>query len=229
MGLVGRQIPDSALLNEGPEQGARFDVGKISWLGSPSKDSQVLLVSQKTGITSPKQLETQQVTLGGTTPGTPPHVYQIVLRHGLGWKLKPIFGFEGTASSLLAIDRGEINGLINDWASSVAQRADALKAKTLVPIVIMGDPIADPLLAGVPTADELFKDRPADVRELLDYAQRPFAWSRPALPVPGRRRRAAAAVRGRRLRQSAPAHGHRGRRSSPSDQERARSLALAAD
>jgi tripartite-type tricarboxylate transporter receptor subunit TctC len=184
MGLVGRQIPDSALLNEGPEQGARFEVGKISWLGSPSKDSQVLLLSQRTGITSPKQLESQQVTLGGSTTGSPPHVYQVVLRHGLGWKLKPIFGFEGTAASLLAIDRGEINGLINDWASSVAQRADALKARTLVPIVIMGDPIADPLLAGVPTADELFKDRPADERELLDYAQRPFAWSRPFIAPP---------------------------------------------
>jgi hypothetical protein len=66
----------------------------------------------------------------------------------------------------------------------VTQRSDALKAKTLIPIVVMGDPIADPLLAGVPTADQLFKDRPADVRELLDFAQRPFAWSRPFIAPP---------------------------------------------
>jgi tripartite-type tricarboxylate transporter receptor subunit TctC len=184
MGLVGRQIPDSALLNEGPEQGVRFEVAKLNWLGSPTKDSQVLLLSAKSGITNYKQLESQEMTLGGTTPGTPPHVYSVVLREGLGWKLRPIFGFEGTASSLLAIDRGEINGLINDWASSVVQRGDALKAKTLVPIVIMGDPINDPLLAGVPTADQLFKDRPPAMRELLEYSQQPFVWSRPFVTSP---------------------------------------------
>jgi tripartite-type tricarboxylate transporter receptor subunit TctC len=179
IGLVDRFIPGYQLRGEGPEEGVRYDANKLNWLGSTATETQVLTVTSKPGVTSWKDLATKDVKIGHTGPGSSPHTYQLLLNKALNLKSQPIFGYNGTASILLGMDRGEVDGIVISYSSLAIQRADDLTSKALIPLVQFGDArIKDPLSGMPPAADELFKDATPEYQQLLSLAQRPFTWSR---------------------------------------------------
>ncbi len=178
-GLIERSIPTYQLRGEGPEEGVRYDVTKLGFLGSAAVETQVMVLHKQAGVTDGPQLENRQIKLAHTDPGGGPHIIHIVLREGMGWKLQPVFGFGASAESLLAMDRGDVDGMIISWGSLMVLRADDLKAGNLVPIVqVGGGRIADPLAARAPTADDLMQGKSVEARQMLALAQRPFTWSR---------------------------------------------------
>jgi len=179
IGLVDRFIPGFQLRGEGPEEGVRYDAKKLNWLGSPATETQVLTVTSKPGITNWKELATKEVKIGHTGPGSSPHTYQLLMNKALNLKAQPIFGYNGTASILLGMDRGEVDGIIISYSSLAIQKSDDLRSKALIPLVQFGDSrITDPLSGLPPAADDLFKDATPEYQQLLALAQRPFTWSR---------------------------------------------------
>jgi tripartite-type tricarboxylate transporter receptor subunit TctC len=186
IGLIERSIPVYQLRGEGPEEGVRYDVTKLGYLGSATTENQALIVHKQTGITDARQAESRTIRMSNTDPGGGPHIIQIVLREELGWKLQPIFGFGATAESLLAMDRGEVEGFIAAWSSLTVLRGDDLKAGTFVPIVqVGGSRITDPLAARVPAIEDLMQSKGPEAKQLLAIAQRPFTWSRSFAVPPG--------------------------------------------
>lgn len=186
IGLIERSIPTYQLRGEGPEEGVRYDVTKLGYLGSAATETQVMVLHKQAGVTDGAQLESRQLRLAHTDPGGGPHIIHIVLREALGWKLQPIFGFGASADSLLAMDRGDVDGMIISWGSLTVLRGDDLKAGNLIPIVQVGSGrIADPLAARAPTADELLQNKSVEAKQLLTLAQQPFTWSRSFAGPPG--------------------------------------------
>ncbi|HEX3245676.1 MAG TPA: tripartite tricarboxylate transporter substrate-binding protein, partial [Chloroflexota bacterium] len=184
IGIIANTIPTNQLRGEGPDDGVRYDVNKMFWIGSPNAATRVLVVHSRAGVTDAKQLDSKALKLGTDSPGTVSHISAAVLNHGLGWKNVTIFGYQGSASVVLGIERGEIDGLVNAWDSWLASKADDLKAKTLLPLVQIGPRDPDPLLASVPTADELYAGKSIQEHQLLNLAQRPFEWSYPFVAPP---------------------------------------------
>jgi tripartite-type tricarboxylate transporter receptor subunit TctC len=196
IGLIERSIPTYQLRGEGPEEGVRYDVTKLGYLGSAATENQVLIVHKQTGITDARQAESRQIRMSNTDPGGGPHIIQIVLREELGWKLQPIFGFGASAESLLAMDRGDVDGFIVSWGSLSVLRGDDLKAGTFVPIVqVGGSRITDPLAARVPALEDLLQSKGAEAQQLLALAQRPFTWSRSFAVPPAMEPRSLEAMR----------------------------------
>ncbi|HEX3246666.1 MAG TPA: tripartite tricarboxylate transporter substrate-binding protein [Chloroflexota bacterium] len=187
IGLVDRGVPSYQLRGEGAEQGVRYDSKAITWLGSPTVVTQALMLHQRAGITAKnlKPLEEKTVTIGQTDVGGASHAPQLVLNAVLGWKTKAIFGYEGSTGRLLGIDRGEVDGILTVWDSLRRQKGEDIRAGVLLPIVHIGQKVPDPLLAGVPTADELLADKGAADKQLLALTQRPFDWGRPVIAPPG--------------------------------------------
>ncbi len=179
IGLVDRFIPGYQLRGEGPEEGVRYDANKLNWLGSTATETQALTMTSKPEVTSWKDLATKEVKIGHTGPGSSPHTYQLLLNKALNLKTQPIFGYNGTASILLGMDRGEVDGIVISYSSLAIQKADDLKAKNLIPLVQFGDArIKDPLSGMPPAAEDLFKEASPEYQQLLALAQRPFTWSR---------------------------------------------------
>jgi tripartite-type tricarboxylate transporter receptor subunit TctC len=195
VGMVDRNMPLLQLNGEGPDQGVRYDVNKITWLGSVATGQQALLVASRTGVARATDLATTEVLMGQANPGTPPHVVQVILASVLGWKLKSVFGYSGNSEVVLAINRGEVGGYLASWDAAVQAWGDQLRAKTMLPIVIAGDPPKDPLLAGVPTAAELFRDKGTEANQLLSLAQEPYKWAWPLLAPPEMEARLTTALR----------------------------------
>jgi tripartite-type tricarboxylate transporter receptor subunit TctC len=185
IGLVDRFIPGFQLRGEGPEEGVRYDVRKLNWLGSTATETQALTVTNKAGVTSWQELATKPVKIGHTGPGSSPHTYQLLLNQALNLKSQPIFGYNGTASILLGMDRGEVDGIVISYSSLAIQKSDDLKSKALIPLVQFGDArINDPLSGNPPAADDLFKNATPEYQQLLALAQRPFTWSRAFVAPP---------------------------------------------
>jgi tripartite-type tricarboxylate transporter receptor subunit TctC len=186
MGLVDRYVVSFQLQGEGAEQGVRYDANKIGWLGSTTTETQVLLVHSRAGVKEGKDLLNKEISIGHTSPGGPPHVNEVVLKAGLGWQMKSIFGYVGTAQQMLGIERGEVDGIILAWSSAVLQKGAEIKAGTYLPIVqIGGGRLKDPAAANIPWAEDLFADKSVEDKQLLALAQRPFGWSRSFLTTPG--------------------------------------------
>jgi tripartite-type tricarboxylate transporter receptor subunit TctC len=185
MGLVDRYIPSFQLRGEGPGEGVRYDATKIGWLGSTTTETQAVFVSSRTGIKEVKDVGEKQLNFTNAGPGSPPHTFQLVLREGLGWKTRSIFGYVGTAQQWLAMDRDEVDAFTTAWSSAILQKGDDIKSGKYVPIVQLGGArIKDPLAARVPWAEDLFQDKSEEAKQLLTLAQRPFAWSRSFLTGP---------------------------------------------
>ena len=186
MGIVDLNIPFNQLRGEGPEEGVRYDVTKLNWLGSTTQSVNMPVVHQRVGIT-PKnldELKTRSIKIGITTAGDPRHVVVVVLREVLGWKIESIFGYPGSAEIYLGIQRGEVDGTSNSWDAYLANAGDDIRNRVLIPLVQVGGTIPDPLLADVPTADSLASSAPVERRQLLALAAQSQQWARPFLTPP---------------------------------------------
>lgn len=186
VGMVNSGVPAFQLAGEGAEQGVRYDVTKFQWIGSPTVQTQALVVHQKVGVTlqTLDQLKTKTVTLAGQSPGETTQMVSVLLNHALGWKLKTVFGYQGLPGRILGIDRGEVDGLVATWDGVPLIKGDDLRAKVLLPLAIAGRDKDDPLLAGVPNAERLFANSTPESREMLALVTRPYEWARPFLAPP---------------------------------------------
>jgi tripartite-type tricarboxylate transporter receptor subunit TctC len=196
--LVGRGIPDYQLRGETAEQGVRYDVTKFNWLGSATQDAaQIFAVLQRSGITPDQlqRLETTPIKIGQQEAGSPTHTGQVILKEGLGWNVQAVFGYAGNDANLSLI-RGELDGAIADWVTMQKDFADQLSARTLVPLLILGDRQTDPALANLKTLDELLSGKGDDVRQIYTLYRRPFSWARPFAAPPGTPAEIVAALRG---------------------------------
>jgi len=186
IGAIDRAIPNFQLRGEGPNEGVRYDVTKMTWLGTATPVNQVILIHQRSGanIDNLQVLEAKQVLMAGTDAGSSAHIPQVVINNGLGWKLKSIFGYEGTNARLLAIERGEVDGILAPWESMVRQMGDNIRSGTMVPVIALGRKPDDPLLARTPTADDLFANKSAESKQLLAIVTKPYEWGRPLVAPP---------------------------------------------
>lgn len=186
MGMVSSGIPGFQLAGEGPEQGVRYDVAKFLWIGSPTVQTQAIVLHQRAGVTTSTLdlLKSKTVTVAGQTPGETTHGVQIVLNQALGWKIKTVFGYEGLPGRLLGIDRGEVDGLIGTWDSLALTKKDDLQSHTLLPLVQVGREKTDPFLVGVPNAEKLMENSSAESKQLLALVARPYEWARPFMAPP---------------------------------------------
>lgn len=185
--LLNFSVPGYQLAGEGPDQGVRYDVTKMCWIGSPGIELQVLMMTRESGVT-PQTLDlltTQEFKLANEAAGGGPHRIAAVLELGLGWQFENIFGYEGQDRDL-AMQRGEVDGEITVWDSVRRERPEEVSSGAWVPIVTLGS--ADPntgLLEGVPTATELFASRSDEDRAILAIEEAKFGWPRALIGPPG--------------------------------------------
>jgi tripartite-type tricarboxylate transporter receptor subunit TctC len=161
----------------------RFDTLKFKWLGNVARDAQSCVASGRSGVKSIAEAKTRDIVLGsdGATNSTSQHPR--LLAALLGYKLKIITGYPGTAQVRLAMEAGEVEGVCSMWASSLLgpQRADVDSGK-LVPIVQMGSKKL-PIFGNSPTVYELTQNE-QDL-QVMRFVFGPGEISRPLAVGPG--------------------------------------------
>src|SRR5205085_2474807 len=98
------------------------------------------------------------ITMGGEGSGADPDVYALLYKNVFGAKWKLITGYHGTTDTILAMERGEVDGLCGlSWSTLKSRHQQLITAKT-INIIVQAALHKEPELADVPLASELTAD-----------------------------------------------------------------------
>jgi tripartite-type tricarboxylate transporter receptor subunit TctC len=163
----------------------QFDATKFTYLASADSDARLCITGPTSKIKTFQQAMTEKTVIGATQPGASTHDYAYMHKNATGVKFDIVSGYKGTANLMLAVERGEIEGMCGiDWSSLKAEKSQWLRDKT-VNLLVQDSVEPDPELTklGVPTVESFVKDDKDRQAVALVIGQQVF--SRPYLAPPG--------------------------------------------
>jgi tripartite-type tricarboxylate transporter receptor subunit TctC len=165
-------------------QAIQYDATKFHWLGSAQQEVGLFIVRKEAGINSLEDLKKKEISVSSSAHTSPSSVYARMLNGLYGSKIKVVEGYEGSQASLLAVERGEVDGQISG-GSSGAYRARIMPwvKKGDVKVLMQMTITADPTFPDAPTAIDVVSS-PAD-KQLFEIAFAEQVMGRPFLLPPG--------------------------------------------
>jgi len=110
--IVGRGVAMEPLLGGSASQ-AKFESTRFAWLGSMNNEVSGLFVRQPGPAASLQDILCGvSLQVGSTGIGGVQHVLTAALNSLLGTRLKAIAGYPGTQEIMLAVERGELDGIV---------------------------------------------------------------------------------------------------------------------
>src|SRR5215470_2117164 len=107
---------------------ARFDARALRWLVSLNDYTAVAVAWHDTPFMTADDLLGKDFLVGSNAPASDTTVWPLLLNALIGTKTRLVRGYPGTAGIGLAIERGEVQGVIgDDWASIKANKASWLR------------------------------------------------------------------------------------------------------
>ena len=152
-----------------PEQ-AKFDPRKLHWIGSPTDSPTVGVVfADHTQARDLTYAARDSLIVGATSPNQDNHFLPRALNQYFGTRFKVIGGYRSPADIELALERGEIQGLIGtSWAAlQTGRSAQWLKEGKLIPIAQFGEK-RHAQLPDLPTYAEQLGGQ-AEARQLITF------------------------------------------------------------
>ncbi len=182
IGTVGSGTATAELL-ETPN--IRFDPRKFVWLGSMTSDVSVALSWHTTGITSIKDAFERKMIVGGGGPTSGNVIFPLLLNRLLGTKFDIITGYKSSGEAMLAVERGELDGIISWNYSSIRASRMYLVTDKKIHLLLQFALSKHQELPDVPVVTELARnDEERAILELIFARQemgRPFL-APPATP-----------------------------------------------
>jgi tripartite-type tricarboxylate transporter receptor subunit TctC len=106
---------------------ADFDSRKFTWLGSITDDNTVCLTWNTSPIKTWADFISKPSKVGGEGAGADPDIWALVYKNVLGAKDQLVSGYPGTNDIVLAMQRGEVDGLCGiSWSTIKAAHPDWL-------------------------------------------------------------------------------------------------------
>ncbi len=125
LGIIARDATMGPLTGA---DGARFDSTKMSWLGTPTTETNVCIANATATVKTVEDLYTKELIIGDTGPGTGTRSYPLALNALLGMKFKIVSGFPSSSDVFLAMERGEVDGICESLDSVTGKRPDWLSS-----------------------------------------------------------------------------------------------------
>jgi len=162
---------------------ARFDVARMSWLGSIGKLQNVCATWHTSAVKTIAAARQREVVVGAAGATSNTAVVPRVLNTLLGTRFKVIAGYDPGAGLTLALERGEAEGICGlSWSTMKASRPHWIRDRLLNVIVQMGyERLPD--LPDVPRALELVGE--GESRQVLDLILIRQEMGRPFAAPPG--------------------------------------------
>jgi tripartite-type tricarboxylate transporter receptor subunit TctC len=180
LGLISNNPPFEPLFGT---KEARFDPKQFNWLGTPSFETAMVLVWHAVPVTSVEDLRQRETNMGASGANSTPAFFGRLFNATLGTRMKIIPGYPGQNESLVAMERGEIDGNPSVFYSALSStRPTWLAEKKARPIVQYG-PKKLKELGDTPFAPDLASND--DDKLLMQAAFAPLAIGRPLLMPPG--------------------------------------------
>jgi tripartite-type tricarboxylate transporter receptor subunit TctC len=173
---------------------AKFDSRKFVWLGSMNNEVSGFFIRQPGPASTLEQvLRGVDMKMGSTGVGGDQHAFTNALNSLLGTKLKAIAGYPGTQEIMLAVERGELDGIVGySWGvARMGNKADIDSGRLKIIMQLGLDKHKE--LPNVPMLTDYVKK--TDDRQVLELIFSRQSMGRPLLAPPGIDPRIAAALR----------------------------------
>ena len=130
--IVGRGVAADPMLNDNASN-AMFDATRFTWLGSMNNEVSGFYIRQPGPAASLEDiLGGRNLKLGATGAGGDQQVFAAALNSLLGTRLTTIGGYPGTNEILLAVERGELDGIVGySWGVARSGNKDMLESGKL--------------------------------------------------------------------------------------------------
>ena len=179
IGAIQRQIPFEPLRGN---EAVRYDPFRMDWLGSVTAETAVFMVWKSAPHKTARDLLTMPLIAASLGTGTDGEVETLAMNRLLGAPIKLISGYRGTPDALLALERGEVQGIHGiSWSYVKTKKAEWLRDGTIRLLLQSGlKPHPDlpdlPSLTDLATTDE--------TRLVWDLILAPKVMSRPFVLPP---------------------------------------------
>ncbi|HEY7296711.1 MAG TPA: tripartite tricarboxylate transporter substrate-binding protein [Xanthobacteraceae bacterium] len=181
--MVGRGVAMEPLLGGSASQ-AKFDSTRFSWLGSMNNEVSGFFIRQGAPAATLQEIFAgTPLQVGSTGVGGDQHAFTAALNALFGTRLKAIAGYPGTQEIMLAIERGELDGIVGySWGVARSGNRDDLQTGRLKIVLQLAlDKHKD--LPDVPLVTD-FVTR-SDDRQVLEMIFSRQAMGRPLVAPPG--------------------------------------------
>jgi tripartite-type tricarboxylate transporter receptor subunit TctC len=181
--IVGRGVAMEPLLGGSASQG-KFDSTKFAWLGSMNNEVSGFFIRQPGPVrTLQEVMAGTPLQVGSTGIGGDQHAFTAALNTLLGMKLKAIAGYPGTQEIMLAVERGELDGIVGySWGvARSGNKADLQAGRLKIIMQLALDKHKE--LPDVPLVTDFVK-KPDD-RQVLEMIFSRQSMGRPLVAPPG--------------------------------------------
>jgi tripartite-type tricarboxylate transporter receptor subunit TctC len=128
MGVVPQTVAIAYVLGA---SGVKYDVGKFNWIGRINSNAEVEQTWHTSAVKTIADARTHPAVLAGTGPDSSSVVFPRILNALFGMKFKVVPGYEGVSMASLAMERGEVDGIVRPWAVIKTSHPDWLKEKKI--------------------------------------------------------------------------------------------------
>ncbi|MGE5539328.1 MAG: Bug family tripartite tricarboxylate transporter substrate binding protein [Gemmatimonas sp.] len=175
IGTVGGGTATAELLKT---PGIRFDPRKFIWIGSLTSDVSVGIAWHTAPVKTIADAFERQLIVGGGGPTSGNVIFPVVMNQLLGTRFKIITGYKSSAEAMLAVERGELEGIMSwNYSSIRAQHYDLVRDKK-INLLVQFALKKHKDLPDVPLVTELARtDEQRDILDLIFSRQemgRPF-------------------------------------------------------
>jgi tripartite-type tricarboxylate transporter receptor subunit TctC len=164
---------------------ARYDSGKLQWIGSLDEPNNSIIAFAKSGLRTIDDAKTREVPVPGDGPTSSMSLYPTATNALLGTRFRVIDGYTGSAAGDLALQRGEVDARSGASLTSLfAQHGEAIRKGTLNVLIQFG-PRRSKRLPDVPLLQDLLareRDRQIAAVIGLPATVGPGYWMAPGVP-----------------------------------------------
>lgn len=113
----------------------KFDARKFNWIGRINSNVEVEQTWYTSGIHTIADAKSLPVVVAGTGPDSSSVVFPRLLNDTLGTRFKVVAGYSGVSMAALAMERGEVQGMVRPWSVTKTMRPEWLRDKKINLIV----------------------------------------------------------------------------------------------
>jgi tripartite-type tricarboxylate transporter receptor subunit TctC len=178
-GSVSRNLPSQAVIGRAA---LKVDPRAFQWIGSSGTNTVVCYVRAASTLRRAEDLFTRDLIVGGIGSGSTQSMVPTALRRLLGMRFRVVEGYKGNADALVALERGEIEGLCSGL-SPLRTTHTALLKEGHIRLLLHSGTAPLPEAADVPSFYDFAKgDKP---RQMLKFLFSNDDFGRPYFAPPG--------------------------------------------
>lgn len=160
-----------------------YDSAKLTWLGAITDAVSVCITWHTSPVKTWNDFLAKPMTLGGTGAGGELNIFTNLYKNVFGANIKLVSGYPGTAEIMLAIERGELDGVCGiDWTTLKTQRQRWIAEKQ-INVIVQSAFRKEADLPNVPLIMDLTKD--PEKLQILKLFVSAHEFARPYAAPPG--------------------------------------------